>query len=372
VINKKKFESVHIVGFGGYIPYWRLGVDQVGSNWGIESKRIKTGLGVTQKAVANQDEDALTMAVEASVTALERSGIDPKKIGAVFIGSESHPYAVKPTGTILADILQIGPDYFCADLQFACKAGTAGLQIVASFIEAGIIDYGLVVAVDKAQSKPGDALEYTAAAGAAAFILGNKQKDSKDSIANLEYTYSYASDTPDFWRRPREKFPSHGGRFTGEPGYFSHVEQCLQNFFQQTNTKPQNFDHVIFHMPNSKFPLKVAKKFGFSSEQINPGLLVPHIGNPYAASSPLGLVSTLEHIQEQIHTQESSPTQNQNTKNILKDILVISYGSGAGSDAFWFKTTNKLAPIKHKKIAGYLKNYKTIDYLEYLKKWEAI
>jgi len=293
MINIKQCNSTHIIGFGGYLPYWRLGVEQVGANWGIDGERIKNGLGVMQKTVASEDEDSVTMAIEASLTALERAGVDPQEIGAVFVGSESHPYAVKPTGTIVADILGIGPDYFCADLQFACKAGTAGIQIVASMVEAGLIDYGLVIAVDKAQSKPGDALEYTAAAGAAAFIIG---KNKEKSVAQLQHTYSYSSDTPDFWRRPRQKFPSHGGRFTGEPGYFAHVQQCLQNFLEHTNKTPGDFDHAIFHMPNSKFPLRVAKKFGFTQAQLAPGLLVPQIGNPYAASSPLGLVSTLESL----------------------------------------------------------------------------
>ena len=351
--NLKNFESVGIIGFGGYVPYWRLAVEEVGSHWGVDSQLLKRGLGVEHKAVANQDEDSLTMAVEASVIALERAGIDPKKIGAVFVGSESHPYAVKPTGTILADILGVGNDYFCADLQFACKAGTAGIQIVAAMVASGMIEYGLAVCVDKAQSRPSDALEYTAGAGAAAFILGNKKPEQ---VALLTNTFSYASDTPDFWRRAGEKYPSHGGRFTGQPGYYSHVENCLEQYLKKNNKKVSDFDHVVFHMPNAKFPLRVAKKFGITSEQLAPGFLVPKIGNPYAGSSPLGLVATLEQA------------------GAGKDILVVSYGSGAGSDAFWFKTEKQLQSSvkKGKKITEYLENCQVINYLEYLKKWEMI
>jgi len=353
MINLKQFTSVGIVGFGGYVPFWRLGMEEVGSHWGADVNRVKKSLGIEHKAVASHDEDALTMAVEASTIALQRSGISPKKIGAIFIGSESHPYAVKPTGTILGDILGIGNNYFCADLQFACKAGTAGIQIVAGMIEAGMIDYGLVVGVDKAQAKPADALEYTASAGAAAFILGNKKERWG---AQLMHTFSHASDTPDFWRRSGEAFPSHGGRFTGTPGYFGHIEHCLETFLEQTNKTPADFDYVIFHMPNTKFPLKVAKKYGFTKEQLQPGFLVPHIGNPYAASSPLGLISVLEQA-----------TRDQN-------ILVVSYGSGAGSDAFWFKTEKPLKTITNngKKIADYINSFEKINYLDYLTKQETI
>ena len=355
MISLKEFESVGIVGFGGYLPYWRLDVGNIGLHWGIDGERIKKGLGVKQKTVASEDEDTLTMSIEASLVALERANIDPKQIGAIFVGSESHPYAVKTTGTMVGEVLGVGTDYFCADLQFACKAGTAGIQIVAAMIEAGIIDYGLVIAADKAQSRPGDALEYTAAAGAAAFILGNKKEEY---FARLINTYSYSSDTPDFWRRPRERFPSHGGRFTGEPGYFAHVENCLERFLEKTGKKVQDFDSVIFHMPNEKFPLKVAKKFGFSVDQLKLGFLVSQIGNPYAASSPLGLVSVLEQ------------------SAIDKNILLISYGSGAGSDAFWLKTEKELQNATDtnitKRMTHYLDNFESIGYLDYLKKWETI
>lgn len=349
MIKLKEFKSVGITGYGAYLPYWRIKTSEIAENQGVEEKRIKN-LGVNQKAVANYDEDCLTMAVEASLIAIKRAGISPKKIGAVFVGSESHPYAVKPTGTILGDILGLSRGYFCADLQFACKAGTAGLQIAGAMIEAGMIDYGLVVGADKAQAEPGDALEYTTAAGAAAFVLGGKKGEF---IARLISTYSFSSDTPDFWRRPGCKFPSHTGRLTGEPGYFYHLQTCLEDFLKKINKTPKDFDYAVFHMPNSKFPLKVAKNFGFTPSQMDPGLLVSEIGNPYAASSPLGLVAVLDQARSG------------------KNILLVSYGSGAGSDAFWWQTKPGLRKKqkKGKNIKEYLSQYQQINYLSYLRNY---
>lgn len=340
---------VGIVGYGGYLPYWRLKPGEVAENWGIEEERVMA-LGIKQKAVANYDEDSLTMAVEASLIALKRADVAPQKIGAVFVGSESHPYAVKPTGTILAEILGLGGEYFCADLEFACKAGTAGLQIAAAMVEAGMIDYGLVVGADKAQAKPGDALEYTAAAGAAAFVLGKRKEKFAARLIN---TYSFSSDTPDFWRREMCQFPSHAGRFTGEPGYFHHTQTCLDNFLKKIDRKPAFFDYAIFHMPNAKFPLKAAKKFGFTPAQLNPGFLVPEIGNPYAASSLLGLTAVLEQAKEG------------------ENILLVSYGSGAGSDAFWWQTEAGLEgkQKKGKTLKEYLSKNEQIDYVSYLRNY---
>jgi hydroxymethylglutaryl-CoA synthase len=85
---------------------------------------------------------------------------------------------------------------------------------------------------------------------------------------------------------------------------------------EQTNTKPQDFAHVVLHMPNAKFPLQAAKKLGFTQEQLEHGFIVPRIGNTYSACSPLGLTFVLEKA----------------TKG--EKILLVSYGSGSGSDAF--------------------------------------
>jgi len=352
MIKEKIFKSVGILGWGGYLPYWRIKVEEVAQNWRQDGEKISKSLGVEQKAIAAEDEDCVTMAAEAARIALKRAGISPKKIGAVFVGSESHPYAVKPTGTILADILGVGNDYFCVDLQFACKAATTGLQIVAAMIESGMIDYGLVAGSDKAQSEPGDALEYTAGAGAGAFILGKK----KESAAAFISTYSFSSDTPDFWRRQGSQFPSHAGRFTGKPGYFYHLETCIKNFLKRIKKGSQDFDYVIFHMPNAKFPLKTAKSFGFSDSQLKPGFLVSQIGNPYSASSLLGLASVLDQAKAN------------------QDILLVSYGSGAGSDAFWFRTRKTLKQMQKnaKTLKTFLDNFKEIDYCQYLKNYEIL
>ena len=156
---------VGIVSYGTYIPRYRIKVEEIARIWGENAEVIKNGLGVEQKSVPSFDEDTATIAVEAGREALKRAKIDPKKIGAVFVGSESHPYAVKPTGTIVAEALGVGNDYFCADLEFACKAGTTAMQICYAMVKAGMIEYGIAIGADTSQSRPGDPLEYTAGAG---------------------------------------------------------------------------------------------------------------------------------------------------------------------------------------------------------------
>ncbi len=203
--------------------------------------------------------------------------------------------------------------------------------------------YGLVIGSDVAQAKPGDALEYTAASASAAFILGS----SDQVIAQVVESTSYSSDTPDFWRRDGQAFPSHAGRFTGDPAYFTHVISASKHLLEKTKTKPEDFDHVVFHMPNCKFPKQVAKKLGFTKEQLKAGFTVEQIGNPYSASSLLGLAAVLD---------IAKPNQK---------IFLCSYGSGAGSDAFIIETTKKITAYQKKQSATVASQIKNKEYMEY-------
>ena len=336
-----------IVGYGAYIPVYRIKSAEIAKVWGEDTERIEKGLGIKEKAVGGVDEDTATIAVEAARNAMLRAGTDPKKIGALYVGSESHPYAVKPTGTIVAEAIGATPNLTIADLEFACKAGTAGLQITSSMVDAKNIEYGMAIGADTAQGRPGDALEYSAASGGAAFLSG----PDSESIATIDEMFSYTTDTPDFWRRQHSEYPSHGGRFTGAPAYFRHVLGATNGLFEKTGTKISDYDHVVFHQPNGRFPREAAKKLGASAEQIQNGLLTPVVGNTYSGASMLGLSAVLD---------IAKPGQR---------ILVTSYGSGAGSDSFAITVTDQIDEKRNKapSTKDYIERKKYIDYSTYVK-----
>jgi len=333
---------VGIVGYGTHIPRFRIKVEEIAKVWGADAPAYKRGLNLNEKTVPAPDEDCATLSVNAARNALRRAGIDPQDIGAVYVGSESHPYAVKPTGTIVSEALGACPFVHTADLEFACKAGTEGLFIALHLVKSGVISYGLAIGADTSQGAPSDALEYSAAAGAGAFIVG-----SHGVLAELEDTHCYMTDTPDFWRREHAYYPEHGGRFTGIPAYFKHVLGAAEAIMEKTGHRAPDFDHVVFHQPNGKFPVTVAKQLGFKEPQYRLGLLSPLLGNTYSGSSPMGFAATLD---------GASPDQR---------ILLISYGSGAGSDAFVFRTTDRLLEVRDRAplVRKQLDEHKV--YLEY-------
>ena len=338
--------DVGILSYGIYIPFYRLKNKNIAAVWGKRASDIENSLGVKEKSVANFDEDSVTLAYEASVRALQNGQISASEINAILVGSESHPYAVNPTSTILGEFLGVGRHYLAADLEFACKLAITLIVPVTGLIFANKIKTGLIVGSDCAQAKPHDVLEYTAASAAASIILS---RFSSKCLAEIIAFSSVSSDTPDFWRRDGVRFPSHGGRFTGEPAYFYHVELSSINLMKKTKFKPENFKYCVFHMPNGKFPRAVAKRLGFTDKQLAPSLIVDHIGNPYSASSLLGLTAVLDIAQ----------------KDDL--ILLTSYGSGAGSDAFVIRVNQKNDRNRRENFANQVNRKKYINYVDYLK-----
>lgn len=220
-------------------------------------------------------------------------------------------------------------------------------------VQADMIKYGLAIGADTSQAAPGDALEYSAAAGGAAFLIG---KEPKEWLAEIKATCSFTSDTPDFWRRGLAAHPRHAGRFTGEPAYFKHLMNTAKLMMAKVNMQPKDFDYAVFHMPNAKFPTAAAAKLGFTPAQYQEGLLVTTVGNTYSGCSVLGLTKVLDQAQ---------PGQK---------ILMVSYGSGSGSDAFYLEVKDLIEERRGlaRRTEDYMKRKSYLEYARYSKHMEEI
>ncbi len=333
---KKEYELPGIVGYGAYTSKFRI------KEGGIE------------RAVPYIDEDSVTAAVEAGKSALIHSGVNSNLIGKVYVGSESNPYAVKPIASKVAQVLELGEkdgdvqSVDAIDTEFACKAGTSMYKDACSLVSypRSGIKYAMVIGADNSQAAPrgcpGGELDQFVGFGGAAFIFGKN-----DVIAEVEGWYSCTSDTPDFWRRDGEPFPMHGGRFTGDPAYFKHVRKAASKLMDRLNLKASDLDYFVPHQPNPVFPVRVAKELGFSEEQFSPALQICKFGNTYSGCTPVGLASVLD---------VAKPDQR---------ILVASYGSGAGSDAYLLRTTSQLID-KRKRQKVTVKFQAENPFIEYL------
>ena len=337
----KPERPVGIIGYGAYVPEFRLPASEVSRVWAGG----KGALPIKEKAVAGADEDVITMSIEAGRNALLRAGISPGLLRAVWVGSESHPYAVKPSGTVVGEAIGASPSIQAGDWEFACKAGSEAMVSAMALVGSRMANYAMAIGMDTAQGRPGDALEYTAASGGAAYIIG----PAEESLATIEASLSFVTDTPDFFRRAEAKYPEHSQRFTGDPAYFKHITEAGSRLMKALQLEAGDFQYAVFHQPNAKFPQRAAGMLGFNDQQIKPGLLCPVIGNTYAGSSLIGLTATLD---------LAKPGDR---------ILMVSFGSGAGSDAFVIRVTDAIEERRGKALStqDYIARRTPIDYATY-------
>jgi len=299
--------------------------------YGVYISRFRIKDGSIERAVPFIDEDSVTAAVEAGKLALIHSGLDSRLVGKIYVGSESNPYAVKPIAAKVAQVLQLGESdgdlqaVDAIDTEFACKAASGMFKDACALVSypRSNVNYAMVIGSDNSQAAPrgcpGGELDAFVGYGGAAYLFGKK-----DVIAEVEVWYSCTSDTPDFWRRDGEHYPMHGGRFTGDPAYNKHVRNAASKMMEKSNMKPSDFAYFVPHQPNPTFPVRIAKDLGFKEEQFLPAIQMPKFGNTYSGASLVGLAAILD---------IAKPND---------QILVTSYGSGAGSDAYILRVTNQI------------------------------
>jgi hydroxymethylglutaryl-CoA synthase len=324
--------------------------------YGVYASRFRIKEGGLERAIPFMDEDSVTAAVEAGKLALIHSGVDSTNVGKVYVGSESNPYAVKPIASKVAQVLKLGEEdgdiqsVDAVDTEFACKAATSMFKDAAALVNypGADVKYAMVIGADNSQAAPrgcpGGELDLFVGYGGAAFMFGKQ-----DVIAEIEGWYSCTSDTPDFWRRDGEPYPMHGGRFTGDPAYFKHVRKAATKLMDKLNLQPSDINYFVPHQPNPAFPVKIAKDLGFKEEQYGCSLMVNKFGNTYSGCSPVGLASVLD---------IAKPDE---------CILVASYGSGAGSDAYVLRTTSQLLDKRQrqKMTVNYQAENPFVQYVDY-------
>ncbi|MGQ9538486.1 MAG: hydroxymethylglutaryl-CoA synthase [Candidatus Bathycorpusculaceae bacterium] len=324
--------------------------------YGVYTSRFRIREGNIERSVPFIDEDAITAAVEAGKLALIHSGVDSTLVGKVYVGSESNPYAVKPIASKVAQVLRLGEEdedvqgVDAVDTEFACKAATSMFKDAASLVnypKMGV-PYAMVIGADNSQAAPRDCpggeLDLFVGFGGCAYIFGKN-----DVIAELEGWYSCTSDTPDFWRRDGEPYPMHGGRFTGDPAYFKHIRKAARKLMQRLNLQVSDIRYFVAHQPNVQFPVRIAKELGFKEDQYLPSLQVAKFGNTYSGSSPVGLASVLD---------IARPNER---------ILIVSYGSGAGSDAYSFIATSQILEKRQRQklTVRYQAENPFLEYVDY-------
>ena len=305
-----------IIAHGAYVPRFRLGAETAG--WP----------GSQERAVANFDEDSVTMAVAAGLDCLR--GRDRQAVDALFFASSTVPYAEKQGAAIISAALDLRRDIFAADVTDVLRAGTTALRSALDAVAAGSACQALVVVADSRQGAPRSETERNSGDGAAAFLVGQD-----DIVAEFIGSYTLTENMLDNWRSSGDPFVrSWEDRFAIEEGLERIVPEALEGFLAKLQLAIDDIARVALYAPDARRHARLVRRLGLRPEQVQDPLF-GRLGNTGAAF-PLMLLSTA--------LDEAKPGET---------LLSVSYGDG--SDVLAFRTTD--IGIQRKPGSGGMSEY---------------
>src|SRR4030043_362202 len=307
-----------IESYGAYIPRYRMNHNTIFSAVGFLGTFPPPG----ENAVANHDEDMLSMAVAAGVDCLK--GVMRDKVDGLYLATTSQPYMLRQNSGIVATALDLQPNMRTADFVGSTKSGTTALLSAFDAVNGGTSSNVLICASDCRLNKPGSAQEHLYGDGAAALLVG---KD--DVIATYEGYYSVSYDFPDRWRAAGEKFEhAWEDRFIRDAGYAKMIPEVIAGLLKKYNLAITDFTKIAFPDLYPREHAAIVKRLGADPRQIQTSLL-DKIGDAGSASPLMMLVAALE---------DAKPGDK---------IMIASFGNG--SDAMFFQVTENIKKLGDKR-----------------------
>jgi hydroxymethylglutaryl-CoA synthase len=330
--------EVGIVGYGVYLPRFRIKREEISKAWG--------GRGRGENSVANVDEDVITMGAESALNALDYSGLSPSKIEALYFGTNSSPRIDHSLLGIIAEALDLAKDIDLVDLTSSPRASISALKSCQDAIVSGRIRFGLVVGADSVPTLPGSPIELFSGAGASGIVLG-----SKDVFAEIEGVYSFSSHILDRWTIPRTfSLTEYEPRFSLRYGYYDHILKASEGLLKKLGSKFNEYQHVIIQQQEESTFRALIKAMGLNQGQLEAGSFFSEAGDLGNASVFFGLARALDR------------------SKAGDRILLLSYGAGT-SDAVSFKVNERIEKVRSrgKSIEAYLKTKEYLDYYAFSK-----
>ena len=309
--------EIGISDYGIYLPRYRLSRKTASAAMGWLGPMALPG----EKAVANHDEDSLTMAVAAGAGCLDGTG--RVEIDGLYFASTTFPYRERESAAIVATALDLGSNMRTADFAGSLKAGTGAIMAAFDSVKAGGARNILVCGSDYRLARPGSPQEMVFGDGAAAFLLG-----SSGVIASLEGSYSASYDFPDYRRSEDDKFVRAAeDRFIREEGYGRFIPETISGLLKKYKLEARDVAKVAYPCLNLRQHATIAKRLGLQPEQVQEPLFTA-IGEAGVASPLMLLVAMLD---------EAKPGDK---------ILIVSYGNGA--EALLLKVTGEIEKVKNR------------------------
>ena len=326
-----------IISYGAYIPLWRLARDAVAEAWGSGSIR-------GERSVANNDEDTITMSIEAAVDC--SAGLEREKIDGLYFASTTSPYKEKECSTLVAMATDLKPEIITADFANSLTAGTAALRAALDAVVSGSARQVLVTASDCRLGYPGSNYEQTFGDAAVALLISN----TDEPAVVVESSYSLSNELYDVWRLDKDIYvQSWEDRFIIEHGYIENMERAISGLLQKKTLSIQDISKAVLYAPTLRAQQRLARRLGFDVNMQLQDLLINNLGITGCAHALLMLVAALEEAKAG------------------DKILVASYGSGC--DAFLLSVTEQIEKVKDNRraVKGFLDSKRPLpSYVKYL------
>lgn len=313
-----------IISYGAYVPLWRLNRDAIGAAWG------RASLG-GERSIANNDEDTVTMAVEAVLDCL--AGIDNDSVDGLYFASTTAPFREKQCATLVAAAAGLKSEIITADFGNSLRAGTNALRAALDAVNSDSVQNIIVVAADCRLAYPRSDYEQHFGDAAVALLISKNGK----SVANVKASYTISNEMYDVWRLDKDTFvQSWEDRFIIEHGYIENMSKAISDLMKKQNLSAEAINKAVLYAPTARAQQQLARKLGFDPKTQLQDLLVSNLGVCGCAHSLLLLVAALENAKEG------------------EQLLVASYGDG--SDAFLIQATAEGDKVKsgRRGVKGFL------------------
>ena len=321
---------IGIKSFGAYVPYFRLNRAEFARAW----KAASMG---GEKAVANWDEDSLTMAAEVGLNCLMEG---PANVGGVFFASTTPPYGEKSTSSILASVLDLKREILTMDVTDSLRSGTSALLVAMNGVNQGSMEEALILAADCRLGMAGSDFEQIFGDASAGLLIGKS-----NLLATFEGTYTLTDPFVDAWRKGDQGLVNTWeDRFVKLYGFSRVMEEGIQACLKKYELKPADFAKVVIPAPDARTHQDVVKRLGFKPSQVQDPMLAT-VGNAGAAHAFLMLASALE---------EAKPGDR---------ILLANYGDGC--DLLILRATDRVEKRKSQKgLKQFLNSKSMVDNYE--------
>jgi len=360
------------------IPKIYLDIEEFSKKRGVDAEKLKKGLGIYKMSICDIHEDTATMAGNALLKLIQQNDLDPKEINRIYLGTESALDSSKPTATYAVDMVeqQFGERVFAhtdvVDMTFACIGAVDVLQNALDYVRVNPRHKAIVIASDFAKYDLQSPGEYTQGAGAVAMLV-----EANPKLMSFDETFGVGYKSEHDFFKPRRYYPVNDETknyttdamlqvYREEPvfdGQFSNtcyqdrIREAYFHFKNQKNLKGKlhdNWASLIFHLPYAFHGKRIfseiyqLEKDGVDPKKVKPQMYdfqdlknlskteeyrhfvqekvldaqkaSSQIGNMYAASIFMSLISDLYYKKEQLQSGDK--------------LGFIAYGSGSKAKVF--------------------------------------